>query len=209
MRSLPALALGLILAACGRPTPTPAPQTAAPPWVPTAGLWLQSFVSGEQAGFQTVTCFAPGHGDVFGDERPPETDGQMTCEAVQRSVTQGGWTADQRCALRGSAGLYQYVAQGNGTEGALVTVNIIDPQTRQPLSTPAQVRFRRVGACRAALAPGEVLQINQPGPNGRFSVMTPGANGAPGTIRELAALPPEIAALRLPRGSPLPPTTPR
>lgn len=200
------LILGL-LAACGprgggRAT---APPAARPPWVPNAGLWLQTFTSGEQAGFQTVTCFAPGHGDVFGDQRPAETAGQMTCEAVQRRLTPDGWTADQRCALRGHAGLYQYVAHGSGESAVTVRVSIVDPQTRQALSTPADVRFRRVGVCPAGFAPGDMMQISQPEPDGQYRIVTPGLNGGPGTVRPLAVLPPQIAALRVPGAAMAPP----
>ena len=198
--------LGLLLVACGpRGGSAPAPSAPRRPWIPAAGLWLQTFTTGEQAGSQTVTCAGPGRGDVFGDERPAETAGQMTCEAVQRRLTADGWTADQRCALRGHAGLYQYIARGSGESGVTVQVSIVDPQTHQALSTPADVRFRRVGACPTGFSPGDMMQISQPEPDGQYRIITPGPNGGPGTVRPLAVLPPEIAALRVPGAAMAPP----
>lgn len=202
-----ALAMLLALGACQRHEigPAPAPPIPAEPWRPAAGLWVQGFTSGPQAGFRTVVCVGGGRGDVFGDERPPVTDGQMVCEAVRRQRTPTGWTADQRCSLRGHVGLYQYIAQVVGADDVAARVAIIDPANNQPLSTPADVRFRRAGVCPAGFAPGEVMQINQPGPDGQWQVIQPGQNGAPPTVRALADLPPEIAALRAPAGPPSPP----
>lgn len=199
-------ALGLLLAlsACqGREAAKApaAPEIPAEPWRPAAGLWVQGFLSGDQAGFRTVVCAGQGVGDVFGDERAAITDGQMVCEAVQRHRTPTGWTADQRCSLRGHVGLYHYMAQVSAPDDVMARVTITDPTTNQPLSNPADVRFRRVGACPAGFAPGEVMQINQPGPDGQWQVVQPGRGGAPTTVRSLATLPPEIAAIRAPSGA--------
>lgn len=190
MRLVWLMALALLAAGCGQQGSGSAER----PWQPAAGLWLTTYAA-NAGGARSVICYAPGGpGDVFGDSRPAAI-GPMTCQPVQRTLTQTGWVAEQTCSLQGTPGRYRFEGRRDAGGAVTATTTVTDPRTNGELAPAMQTRMERVGDCPSGWSPGEVLRLYPPEPDGRWRVVLPGQNGAPDRVRELSALPPELAAL--------------